>query len=148
VLSVAFGIGTNIPRIKKYLDGEFSPSFLSKQDYPTITFISLAETEEYFFSGKALFIDSRTREKFQSGRISGAVNIPYEDSTVDMINRKISGPLETTLVIYCDGGQCQTSVNLAKILHETGFRDIKVFFGGWDEWAAAGLPVQIQNDQE
>jgi rhodanese-related sulfurtransferase len=55
---------------------------------------------------------------------------------------------EGTVVVYCEGGDCQSSLDLAKRLHEAGFRDIRVSTGGWDEWRAAGLPEEKSDAPE
>jgi len=57
-------------------------------------------------------------------------------------------PLEGALVVYCEGGDCQSSLALAKRLSKAGFGDIRVFSGGWAEWEKAGLPVEKGDDQE
>jgi rhodanese-related sulfurtransferase len=51
-------------------------------------------------------------------------------------------PEDQVIVVYCEGGDCQTSVALAKVIHERGFTDIRVLSGGWGDWVAAGLPVE------
>ena len=55
-------------------------------------------------------------------------------------------PLERTLVVYCEGGDCQASIGLARLLHDAGFHDIRVLAGGWAEWRAAGLPESKDDD--
>jgi 3-mercaptopyruvate sulfurtransferase SseA len=46
------------------------------------------------------------------------------------------------IVVYCEGGDCQSSLALAKRLHDEGFKDIRVMTGGWAEWIKAGLPAE------
>jgi len=55
---------------------------------------------------------------------------------------------ETALVVYCEGGDCQSSLTLAKRLYDEGFKDIRVLSGGWEEWKKAGLPEEMGNDQK
>lgn len=144
-LSSIIGLGVNFPLIKKYLQGEFRHSFLSSEEYPSITFITLPKAEELFSKGEALFIDSRTEEAFQEGHILGAMNIPFEEQKEGEALSLFFLSLEGSLVVYCDGSECKSSVELAKLLHEKGFKDIKVFFGGWIEWVKEGLPVSSEN---
>jgi len=146
VLSAILGLVVNLPLVKRYVQGEFRHSFLSSEQYPSISFITLEEAEELFSGGEALFIDSRLEEQFFSGHIFGAVNIPIE-----RVNRGEHTAIETisrdrTLVVYCDGRECQSSVELARRLHDRGFSDIRIFFGGWAEWLGEGLPVSAEND--
>ena len=51
-------------------------------------------------------------------------------------------PPDKRLVVYCQGGDCQTSQSLARLLHDRGFKDIRIYGGGWTEWSAAGLPAE------
>ena len=45
-----------------------------------------------------------------------------------------------TIVVYCEGGDCQSSLALAKRLHDEGFKDIRVMTGGWEEWSRPACP--------
>lgn len=147
ILSSILGFGANFSLIKKYFQGEYRHAFLSREEYPSIVFITIAEAEDLFAQGKALFIDSRSEKDFQSGHIPGAVNIPVAQER-KKAQDSFSFPKERTLVIYCDGSECQSSVFLAKLLHQEGFANIKVFFGGWVEWMREGLPVALEDDQK
>ena len=51
-------------------------------------------------------------------------------------------PLGRPIVVYCEGGDCQTSTAAARLIHDRGFRDIRVYQGGWADWMSAGLPVE------
>ncbi len=144
-LSLIVGISTNLSLIKQYRQGDFNLSFLSSEDFPAIRFIGIFEAEDLFAGGNAVFLDSRTREKYLDGHILGAINIPFE-SGERFTEEQIAFPREKTLIVYCDGNECQSSVLLAKALAEHGFEDIRVFFGGWVEWMAAGLPQSERND--
>lgn len=143
--SSLIGIGVNIPLLIRYAKGEFEHGFLFSDKGSGVIFIGLSETEDILARGDALFVDSRSRLKFRSGHILGAINIPLEENK-DGLRQELAVPLEKTLVVYCDGGECLESVGLAKILHDHGFKDIRVFSGGWEEWLKAGLPKSFEND--
>lgn len=144
-LSFVIGISANLSLIKQCRMGDFSQSFLSPEDFPSIQFIGILEAEGLFVDGNAVFLDSRAEEKYLEGHILGAVNIPFEGGE-RIVEEQLPFPSETTLIVYCDGNECQSSVLLAKVLAEFGFEDIRVFFGGWAEWVAAGLPLSERND--
>lgn len=142
------GLVSNFPLIKKYLQGKFKDSFISLEKYPSIVFITLAEAEGLFKQSKALFIDSREKEAFKAGHILGAVSIPIMEHKREESLNLFSIPLEKTLVVYCDGSGCQSSIHLAKLLHKKSFEDIRIFFGGWAEWMKQGLPVSKESDTQ
>jgi rhodanese-related sulfurtransferase len=145
-LSVFIGVSANLSLVKQYLNGDFSQSFFSPKDFPSIQFIGLTEAEDLFMRGDALFLDSRAEEKFLEGHILDAINIPFEEGE-RAVHEQLSFPRDGTLVVYCDGNECQSSILLAKVLADQGFEDIRVFFGGWAEWVVAGLPSSEKNDQ-
>ncbi len=147
-LSLIIGLGINFSLIKKYFQGEFEHGFFSSEEYPSITFITIQEAEGLFSEGEALFIDSRTKEAFQAGHILGAVSIPFEERKEEDALNLLSFPPEGTLVVYCDGSECNSSLELAKLFHKKGFKDIRVFFGGWVEWVREGLPVSSEYDPQ
>ena len=146
-LSVLLGFGTNVRLIKQFLGGEFQYGFISSEEYPSISFIMLPEAEGLFSMNEALFIDTRNAEVFKAGHIFGAVNIPYEETNDTPLLDEFSIPKEKTLVVYCDGSECQSSVGLSRLLHEHEFTDIRVFFGGWKEWQMEGLPIETGDDK-
>lgn len=147
-LSLIIGLGINFPLIKKYFLGDFRLGFISLEKYSSIMFITLGEAEGLFSEGEALFIDSRPKETFQAGHILGAVNIPFEEYKKEKALDLIFLPPEGTVVIYCEGSECNSSLELAKFLHKKGLIDIKIFFGGWVEWTREGLPVSSGNDPQ
>jgi rhodanese-related sulfurtransferase len=146
-LCTLFGLGINARLIKRYIQGEFQHGFLSTEEFTSISFISLLEAEDLFAGQLALFIDSREAEAFKGGHIVGAMNIPYTKPGLTSLPDDLPAWRARTLVIYCDGSECRSSVALAKFLHSKGCTDLRVFFGGWDEWLRIGLPVEREDDQ-
>jgi rhodanese-related sulfurtransferase len=154
LVSVILGAAVNFSLLRRFLAGEFRQSFLDEREYSGIRFITLAEAEDLFARNfqtgdGAVFIDSRSRQDFAAGHIPGALNIPVGEleserktSAGTKLSEALPFPEDQVLVVYCEGGDCQTSVSLAKLIHERGFTDIRVLSGGWDDWVAAGLPVE------
>jgi rhodanese-related sulfurtransferase len=142
-LSCLLGAAVNFSLVRRFFAGEFRDSFLLREKYPGIRLITLAETEDLFASGsEAVFVDSRSRREFAAGHIPGALTIPLEENRESLPEGVLAYPPDQTLVVYCEGGDCQTSLALARLIHDRGFRDIRIFTGGWAEWAASGLPVE------
>jgi rhodanese-related sulfurtransferase len=154
IVSVVLGTAVNFPLLRRFLAGEFRQSFLDEREYTGVRFIALAEAEDLFAGNfqteeGAIFIDSRSRPDFAAGHIPGALNIPVGElgsqgkkSGAAKLSATLPFPEDQVLVVYCEGGDCQTSVALAKLIHERGFTDIRVLSGGWGDWVAAGLPVE------
>jgi rhodanese-related sulfurtransferase len=104
-------------------------------------FVSFEEALHFYNEERALFLDSRLAHEFGTGHIKGAVSVPLHDfATVHPVLSTL--PKNHLLVTYCDGEGCNSSVELAKRLHESGFTNVKVFFGGWNEWRTHGQPTE------
>lgn len=137
-LSLLAGAAARFPMLQKLVRGEFRDGLVTRTDYPGIRQITLEEAEHLFATAAAVFIDSRSEEEFLEGRVPGARNIPVEEIAAV----ELDWPPEQTLVIYCEGGTCLSSLTAARLLQIRGFRDLRVFPGGWETWRAAGLPVE------
>lgn len=104
-------------------------------------FIDYDEALALFESGEAVFLDSRHEYDYQRGHIKGAVNIPLKDlhehqQLLDAI------PRDRPVVTYCDGEECNSSIEMAMKLDSLGFSKIRIFFGGWRLWQAHQQPVE------
>jgi len=92
--------------------------------------ISLVKAKEVFESENALFVDARHEFDFQQGHIRGAVNVSLKDFDIHVAHvNKI--PKDRLLIVYCDGAECNSSIELSVKLMESGFTNVKIFFGGW-----------------
>lgn len=96
-------------------------------------FISYEDAVQYFTSGAALFVDARHEYDYKLGHIKGAVNVPLQH--IDVPTSPLAHlPKDTLIVTYCDGAECNSSIELAQKLAAAGFTRVKIFFGGWNEW--------------
>jgi len=105
----------------------------------------------YYDKGIAIIIDSRDIEDYNNSHIEGSINIPYnyyDDFIVDegdkilltSTNRIL--PLEGLYIIYCNGGECDLSLDLAYVMFEEfNFENIFVYEDGLPEWEKANYPI-------
>ncbi len=104
--------------------------------------ISVDEAYEIFKSDKNyLFIDVRSEDKYKSGHIEGAINIP----STEIENRLDEIPVDRPIIVYCDcTGNCNKSGPAAKILMENGYSQVYVIdieVPALSEWEEKGYPV-------
>jgi rhodanese-related sulfurtransferase len=146
--SALLGLTVHFSLVRDYIKGEFQHHFLRSEEFPHVVFIPLGEAEALFVEGEALFIDSRSERDYKTGHIFGAINISFGEKKAEKFEALEQVSFDRVLVIYCDGSECRSSTELARALDLRGFRNIKVFFGGWKEWQREGLPVSSENDPE
>ena len=102
--------------------------------------ITLSQARLLHDTGGAVFVDARAQYEYEDGCIAGAANIPYDE--IEFYADDIAKlPRDSTIVVYCGGSSCDQSILLGDHLAQNGFRSVRVFFGGWVEWADAGYPV-------
>ncbi|HSA95808.1 MAG TPA: rhodanese-like domain-containing protein [Acidobacteriota bacterium] len=147
LLSVVVAAVVRFPLIKRFARAEFRETFFVAADFPEIRMITAAEAEDLWRAGEA-FVDARASDLYREGHVPRALNAPAKDAETRLPSFFGRLPLEGTLVVYCEGGDCQSSQSLAKRLSKAGFRDIRVFSGGWEEWRRAGLPEEKGDDPE
>lgn len=81
------------------------------------------------------FVDAREAKLFEEGHIPGAVNVSFDHLDKDA-DKFLAIPKEELIVIYCDGGDCHLSHDLAEFALGNGYGRLAVFTGGWEEWSA------------
>ena len=92
--------------------------------------------------GNTVFIDARSKALFDEGHIPRAYSMPgneVEDRFEELLELF---PLETPMVAYCSGRECRDSHTVARVLQDLGYRDVKLFIGGFPGWQSQGLPVE------
>ena len=93
-------------------------------------------------SGDVLFVDARSRDNYDDGHIPGAVSMPIGefDNLIDSFIDQHSE--DQAIVTYCSGRTCADSHNLAQLLMDFGFTDVRVFIDGFPGWEAEGHPIE------
>jgi rhodanese-related sulfurtransferase len=104
-------------------------------------FISFEEALVLFKTNGVLFVDARHNFDYKQGHITGAINVPLKD--FDLGTSALARTAkDKTIITYCDGAECNSSIELAKKLSEAGFTNVKMFFGGWTEWQQRHLQTE------
>jgi rhodanese-related sulfurtransferase len=105
-------------------------------------FITLDDAVTEYQNPDIIFIDARSPEDFEYGRIARSINIPYDymdehwEAVLDSLDRT------RHYVVYCSGSECEVSLHLGRYMQDLGFKNLDVFFGGWAEWEQNGLPME------
>ena len=102
---------------------------------------SLDEVRHLLQKG-ALLVDARSQESYAEGHLPGAYSLPLAKVERLLDPFRLQVPADLPLVVYCSGNGCPDAFDLAKRLIAAGYRNVRVFEGGFAAWRAAGLPVR------
>lgn len=80
-----------------------------------------------------VFIDARNADDYGQGHIGNARNYFTHDFEKH-IPEIVQIDREKRIVVYCGGGACELSHELAEHLLNFGFKRVFVYTGGWEEW--------------
>jgi len=104
--------------------------------------IDVKAAKELFDTG-VVFLDARIDEEFKAGHVpqafqltSAMFNTPAADDAMKALD-----PAQP-IVIYCGGGDCDASKNLAILLQGAGYTRIHIFEAGFPAWVKAGHPIE------
>lgn len=92
----------------------------------------------YKNSARFVLVDARSQEDYDRKHLPGAMNIPLEDikSYADRLDKN------EEIVTYCGGFQCPVSTEAAKALMGLGFKNVRDYKGGIEEWTEKGYPTE------
>ena len=142
ILASILGIGSNLIRRERIPFISHKTDFVKEEKKGNA--ITLEEAKERFDNGTGFFVDARTGEEFLKGHILNAYSLPEEVFAERIDEVKITFPdsEEFAIIVYCGGEECDASIKLAEQLRQSGYANVRVFFGGWNEWVRAGYPVE------
>jgi rhodanese-related sulfurtransferase len=105
-------------------------------------YLTAEEARARFDAGQTIFLDVRRAQSFAAGHVAGALNLPAEEFTKRFPEFAPMLPRETEIVIYCDSRRCELSRQMADRLGRLGYRSVRIFYHGWEEWKQRGWPVE------
>jgi len=103
--------------------------------------LELASLKKLYDAGAVLMVDAREAGEYAEGHVAGATSLPYNDALTEPGRIERLGEAGRPIAVYCSGGTCELSMDLAKLMIEHGRRKVLVYEGGYPEWQAAGYPV-------
>ncbi len=101
--------------------------------------IARAEAQKLVKAGKAVYVDVRSTATYQSGHLPGAISIPGSQ----LLNRLNELPPGKKLITYCACIEEHTAAIAVLNLHSHRLDNAAALIGGWNDWKAAGLPIEF-----
>ena len=83
------------------------------------------------------YVDPRTVEKYATGHIPGAINLPYRQIAEDWENLQGYG----VIIVYGSSYNDPLAEAMSKSLMEYGLGEVRTLRGGMEAWINAGQPV-------
>jgi rhodanese-related sulfurtransferase len=126
-MAVGLGAATDLPQVQEL-------------DRPVQ--IGIDALKRLYDAGAVVVVDAREPEEYAAGHIAGAINLPFDEVSVEPERLEGLDPGGRPIAAYCGGGTCEVSLSLAWDLLAVGHTRVVVYVGGYAEWAAAGHPVR------
>ena len=113
-----------------------------KDDYRVAEIDQVTDAAKIFYDDDTLFVDARSTEDYENGHIPGAISLPVGqfDQRIETFLQRY--PPDQPIITYCSGRTCEDSHELALLLSDVGFREVRVFIDGFPGWEAEGYPIE------
>ena len=102
--------------------------------------ISREELKQAIDRGEVIILDARSPEKFHKSHLPAALNIPAGQAA-DLAPRVIPDK-NVRLVTYCVNFTWKLSEQLARELQALGYKNVRTYEEGRQDWMNAGLPLE------
>ncbi|HEX8772660.1 MAG TPA: rhodanese-like domain-containing protein [Pyrinomonadaceae bacterium] len=103
--------------------------------------ITTEELEERLREGNRLeFWNVLTDEYFHDEMIPGSRRVPLD--SVGREVREADVPKEAEIIVYCAGPKCPQSRMAAEKLQTFGYRNVRAYEGGIEEWKQLGHEIE------
>ena len=104
------------------------------------TLITRDELKAAIDDGTATVLDALAGAYWEKQHLPGA--IPVHAEHVEQVHRDLLPDREALIVTYCSNPACGNSQDLATKLERLGYRNVRKYREGIEDWAAAGLPLE------
>jgi rhodanese-related sulfurtransferase len=87
-----------------------------------------------------IVLEALPEASYLRGHLPGARLFPI-DRARDLAS-SVSSRRDAPIVVYCASDTCKNSHQVAKLLGDAGYTDVRVYVGGKADWESAGLPLE------
>ena len=102
--------------------------------------ISREELKQALARGEVILVDARSPEKFRKSHLPAALNIPA--GTAAELAPQLVPDKNAALVTYCVNFTWKLSEQLARELEMLGYKNVRTYEEGRQDWMNAGLPLE------
>lgn len=105
--------------------------------HPTIT---REELTQAIADGGVTVVEALPPMYFADAHLPGAINVPHD--RVRELAPAFLPDRDAAIVVYCANTPCQNSGIATRELIAMGYRDVREYAEGKQDWIEAGLPVE------
>jgi rhodanese-related sulfurtransferase len=91
-------------------------------------------------AGEVTVVETLREEHFEQGHLPGAIHIHFE--AIEEKAPELLPDKEATIVTYCSNLACRNSDLAAATLTAMGYRSVRRYAEGKQDWQEAGLPLE------
>jgi rhodanese-related sulfurtransferase len=154
LLSILLGVSLNKSFVRgpeqinyRYLNNHGNSVFVpveggEPKSYPAFKAVELEEVKRASQRGGMVLLDGRSQFDYENGHIPGAYHLPVADFDKAFHQFSSQFSQETRFIIYCRGGDCSLSRRLAELLYDKGYRQLKIYSAGYNDWFLNHNPVE------
>jgi rhodanese-related sulfurtransferase len=97
-------------------------------------------------AGHVIVVETLRAEHFQQGHLPGAIHIHYEE--ISERAGELLPDLGAHIVTYCSNTACRNCEIAANQLTAMGYTNVQRYAEGKEDWAEAGLPLEVPKPVE
>jgi rhodanese-related sulfurtransferase len=87
-----------------------------------------------------VLVDALPPMSYAHSHLPGAINLTPQD--VDATAARHLSDKDAQIVVYCANPECESSTETAQRLIALGYRNVRHYAGGKNEWRERGLPLE------
>jgi rhodanese-related sulfurtransferase len=145
--SSASNTSSVLPSIPALSEEELTVAHLKEKGLQTMDTrqVQALTKDARFREGSVILIDVRSETHYQEGHIPGASNFDFYYHMDQIAQVAPACQSAQQVVVYCNGGKCDTSESAALFLRDTikiPGEKLYVYTGGIADWEAKGLAIE------
>jgi rhodanese-related sulfurtransferase len=118
-----------------------SKETLRKEEEEVVTEIRREELEAKLARGEdVVLVEALPSMYYEDAHLPGALNMPHDQ--VDELAPALLPDTSAEIVVYCANSPCRNSGIAARRLTELGYKNVRDYDAGKQDWIEAGLPTE------
>lgn len=103
--------------------------------------ITRSEIQQHLDSARPItLVEALPERYYDDGHLPGAVNINHDEVATKAA--RLLPDKDALIVVYCSNSACNNSTVASGKLTQLGYRNVRKYSEGKQDWADAGLPLE------